>query len=160
MKLFTILKRLSLFIITCVFIPFIPNINPIVKSKYYVIPVCGISTYIILLNFPIIVENVHSKPLYYNDLENNLAIDLYTKQKFQIIFISIIRVTLSLLVIGILYYYYDRFNETNLSAVELFGILGGIYSLIFKIENVIGKSVLFLLNYFKSFSIYNSSISN
>jgi len=84
MKLLTIGKRLLLFIIPSVFIPFIPHINPIFNTKYYVIPMSGVSTYILLLNFPIIVENVHSKPLYYNDLENNFALDMYTKQKFKL----------------------------------------------------------------------------
>jgi hypothetical protein len=53
-----------------------------------------------------------------------------------------------------IYYYYDRFHITGLSKIEIFGVLGGFISLLFKIENMIGKSILTGLNMWKKWSPY------
>jgi hypothetical protein len=127
------------------------------KSLYFVIPTSIITIYVLLLNFPSLIAQIHSCPLYYEDLEDDRYIDPSIKLRFQIIFVVILQITLTLIISGMIYYYYDQFHITDLSKIEIFGVLGGFISLLFKIENIIGKSVLTSLNMWKKWSPYLES---
>ena len=120
------------------------------RTFYFLVPVSGISTYILLINFPKIAQSAHSRPLYYDDLEDIDYVNTSVRKRFQVIFVFIIQITLTLIMSGLIYYYYDRVKNTNLSRMEIFGVLGGFISLLLKIENGIGKCMLTLLNICKS----------
>lgn len=127
------------------------------KSLYFVMPTSIIAVYGLLLNFPTLVARAHSRPLYYDDLEDDRYIDPAIKRRFQFIFVIILQITLTLIISGMIYYYYDRFHITGLSKIEIFGVLGGFISLLLKIENMIGKSILTGLNMWKKWSPYLES---
>jgi hypothetical protein len=116
------------------------------RSLYYLVPASGLTTFILLINFPQIVKKIHGKPLYYEDLVDEKYIDPLIKRHFQIIFICILQITLTLIMTGLIYYYYDRLHNTELSKMEILGVLGGFISLLMKIENFIGNCILSLLN--------------
>lgn len=148
------IKRLFLILVLLPLIPILPydKLNCI-NTLYYIIPTTGLSTYIILFNFPCIVERYHSRPLYYNDLEHNVSIDPVMKKRFQIIFVFILQIILTLLMSGLVYYYFDQFHTTGLSNMEIFGVIGGFISIMLKIENIIGKCILILVNIYKDRSV-------
>ena len=126
------------------------------KSIYYIIPTTGLATYTLLLNFPNIVRFVHSRPLYYGDLEDDKYVNPSDRHRFQSIFIVILQITLTLIISGLIYYYYSYMHISNLSTIEKIGVLGGFISLLLKIENVVGKFALSCLNLWK---IHNASTS-
>jgi hypothetical protein len=119
------------------------------RTLYYIVPSTGLATYVILLNFPSVVQKVHSRPLYYDDLEDDRFVDPRIRKRFQFIFVCILQVTLTVIISCLIYYYYDRLYNTNLSKFEIFGVLGGSISLLLKIENVIGKVTLTIINMMK-----------
>lgn len=153
------IKRILLIFVILPFISIIPYTElGWFRSLYYIIPTSGISTYIILLNFPCIVEKVHSRPLYFHDLEDNRdVIDPIIKKRFQMIFIIILQINLTILVSVLIYYYYDQFHTTGLSKMEIFGVLGGFISMMLKIENCIGKFTLSFVSLCKNSSIANNN---
>lgn len=116
------------------------------RSLYYLVPASGLATFILLINFPQIVKNIHGRPLYYEDLIDEKCIDPLIKRHFQIIFICMLQITLTLIMTGLIYYYYDRLHNTGLSKMEILGVMGGFISLLMKIENFIGKCMLTMLN--------------
>lgn len=150
-------RRVKRALLICVLFPFVCTIPfpelEWFRSLYYVIPASGIATYVLLLNFPCIVEKVHSRPLYFNDLEDNRDIEPSTQKRFQMIFVCILQITLTLLVAGLVYYYYDQFHSTGLSKMEIFGVIGGFVSLMLKIENVVGKFALTIVGLCKDRAI-------
>lgn len=153
-------KLLKRFLLITVLLPFVAGIPYTeliwARSVYYIIFTTGIATYALLLNFPSIVSSVHSRPLYYGDLIDDKYVDPTVRRRFQYLFIFILQITLTLISSGLIYYYYDAMHESRLSNIEMAGVVGGFVSLLLKIENVIGKVSLSLLNFWKS-RIINST---
>lgn len=127
------------------------------RTLYFIVPASGVATYVVLLNFPLLVKQVHSRPLYYDDLEDDRFVDPLVRKRFQFIFICILQITVTLIISGLIYYYYDRWYNTNLSKIEVFGVLGGSISLLLKIENAIGKITLTCINLLKHRSTIDAS---
>lgn len=113
------------------------------RTMYYVIPATMISTFIILLNFPNIVKLAHSRPIYYDDLDTANVV----QAKYQQIFVISLQITITLIMSGMCYYYYNRFHNSTLTNMELLGVLGGYLSILMKVERVIGKILLTSLNH-------------
>jgi hypothetical protein len=146
-----ICKRILLILTLLPFLAFIPSLKyDWCRSLYYILPISGIVVYVFLLNFPMIVTSIHTRPIYYDDLEDSRYIDQTIKKRFQFIFIVILQITVTLIISSMIYYYYDQFHYTELSKIEIFGVLGGFISLLLKIENMIGNSVLVGLNLWKN----------
>jgi hypothetical protein len=149
-----IIKRSLLIVIVLPFISLIPyyKLNWS-RNLCYVVLTSGLSTYIFLLNFPIIVKKIHERPTYYEDLEEleyDNEINPLVKKRFQIIFVFILQLTLTLISSGMIYYYYNHLHNTTLTKLEIFGVLGGSISLMLKIENCIGTFMLLILHKCKS----------
>ena len=119
------------------------------RTLYFIIPSTALSTYIILLNFPSLIKIAHSRPIYYEDLEDDRYVNPHIKKKYQNFFNIIIHFFITILISSLCYYYYDRLHNTALSKIELLGVFGGILSMASKIERVIGKTVLSILNKIK-----------
>jgi hypothetical protein len=154
-----IIKRVLLLLVLLPFIAVIPY-NQLAWSRnlYFIVPASGVGTYIILLNFPSLVKAVHSRPLYYDDLEDIRFVDYSVRRRYQFVFILILQITFTIIISGLIYYYYNRFHLTTLSNVEMFGVFGGCISLLLKIENNIGTAVLNIINLVKNKS--KKDISN
>ena len=112
----------------------------------YIIPTTVISSYIILLNFPMLTKILHEKPIYFSDLEDNKYNDITIKKRFQYIFIVISQLTTTIIITSIVYYYHTQFHITTLSRTEICGVFGGIVSILTKAESFIAKRLLMILN--------------
>lgn len=143
-------KRILLILLLLPLLPVLPYKSlEWSKTLYYIIPSSGVSTFVLLFNFPQIVSTIHKKPFYYDDLDrNDLGFEM--KRRYQLIFITILQITLTIVMSVVSYYYYDRFHNTTLSKMEIVGVLGGMLSLLLKIENIIGRMSLFLLKLCKN----------
>lgn len=155
-----IIKRVMLILLALPALPLI-SYKPLdwLRTPYYIIPVSGIATYIVLINFPQIVKRVHARPLYYGDLEDARFVDPLIRKRFQFIFIIISQINLSLIMSVLIFYYYDRLHNTELSRMEIVGVIGGFVALLSKIENIIGKLTLTLMNFIKT-SDRHKSVEN
>lgn len=152
-----VVKRCLLVTIVLPFIAGIPyNELAWSRSLVYISCTTSLAIYSLLLNFPSIVRRVHSRPLYYNDLEDDTYVDPAIRMRFQYLFIIILQITLSFIASILIYYYYDKMHTSTLSGIEMVGVLGGFVSLLLKLENFIGKIVLSTLNMWK-LQITNSS---
>jgi hypothetical protein len=150
MRLQTLKKSLLIILLTP-FISFIPLQQlDWSRNKYYNIVTISASVFVLLINLPIIVKQIHSRPIYYDDLEDTRFINTSVRKRFQLVFIFILQITLTCITAGLVYYYHDRLTTTNLSSIELFGVFGGFISLLLKIENIIGKLALTVINMLKS----------
>ncbi len=155
-----IIKRVMLILLALPALPLI-SYEPLnwLRTSYYIIPVSGIATYIVLINFPQIVKRVHARPLYYCDLEDARFVDPLIRKRFQFIFIIISQINLSLIMSVLIFYYYDRLHNTELSRMEIVGVIGGFVALLSKIENIIGKFTLTVMNFIKT-SDRHKSVEN
>ena len=159
------IKRYLLLTIIFPFIRLIPyDLFDFARTIYYTSITTAISSYVILVNFPKIIKSIHSRPLYFNDLDDTFdypnhqenpnnqenKIDQVTQKKFQSIFIVTLQFFGAIMVTAMVDYYLYRYRATKLSGIEIFGILGGFISLLTKIERIIGKILLTILSYMKN----------
>jgi hypothetical protein len=120
------------------------------RSIYYVTASVVLSTASILLNFPKIIHFLHGKSVSYEDLEDEHAVEVRMKRRFQRAFEVTITATLAILMGAMIDYYLDRFNHTELSSLEILGVIGGFMSLLYKVEDFIGKVLLIVLHCYKT----------
>ena len=155
-----ILKRCMMVIIILPLLPLLKYQELLwMRTLYYIVPTTSVSVYIILLNFPNVVRRMHSRPLYYGDLEDERFVSPNVRKRFQYVFIFISQVSLSLISSALVFYYYNRFHHTNLSNMEVLGVVGGFVSFLSKIENIVGKFTLGCMNMLKKRDS-NKSISD
>jgi hypothetical protein len=134
----------KVFLPFCV-LPFLPLFFVCLDTVFYILPSSFLAAYLFLLNFPCIIENIHTQPLYYQDLYHEEE----PHQLYQVYFLRITQVTMSVSVSSVVYYYYDQLHLTQLSKLEILGVFGGYFSLLLKIERVIGNSILSLVSRYK-----------
>lgn len=145
-----IIKRVLLVLTPLPFLIFINNekLNWC-RTLYFILPTTAVSIYITLLNFPNIVKIAHTRPVYFDDLEDVNGASEEMKHKYQKIFVIILQILLTVIMSGMFYYYYSRYHNTTLSEIEILGVFGGYISILSKIERLIGKSLLSIVNYYK-----------
>lgn len=142
------IKRLFLIFLPTPAIVFVPSWDWS-RSIYYVTASVILSTASILLNFPKIIHFLHGKSVGYEDLKDENAVDTYMKRRFQRAFEITITITLAILMGALIDYYLDRYQNTELSNLEILGVMGGFMSLLYKIEDFIGKILLVGLHRYK-----------
>jgi hypothetical protein len=133
------------FIPLCI-LPFLPLGYVSLDTVIYILPSSFLAAYVFLLNFPCIIRNIHTRPLYYEDLLHHGE---EPHQVYQMYFLRITQITMSVSVSSVVYYYYNQLHLTRLSKLEILGVFGGYFSLLLKIERVIGNSVLSLISRYK-----------
>ena len=135
------LKRISL--------PFLFGLWILLLPKYKIVHpsfVISLMSFILFLNFPIIVTFSNTKPLYYEDLFLNtsllprLEITEQSKESFKKIFTFVLVFTNSILT-GLLYDYWIIKTKNTSSIVEIIGISGGILK-IFQVINIVFTCLL------------------
>jgi hypothetical protein len=88
---------------------------------------------------------MHKKPIWFEDLRDDRALEVSVKFHFQKIFITYINISLAL-VSGILVeYMVYRLNESTFSYIEFSGLLGGVLSLYSKFQDHAGNILLGIL---------------
>lgn len=122
------------------------------------------SILILFYIFPILINILHTTPVYYEDIElmqNNIdvldntsnstinSIVIIDSRKLQKIFCIINGITGALFIVIIVNYTYKGFHNSNLKMIEIIGIIGGLISIYFKFQTYLGKGVLSILFYIK-----------
>lgn len=141
-------KRLFLIFLPTPGLIFVPSFEW-AQTIYYITASVILSTYSILLNAPGIIHFLHGRPVYFEDLEDDMAADPRTKRRFQKAFEFSLTITLAILMGSLIDYYLDRYHNTILSGLELLGVFGGFLSLLSKCEDIIGQGLLFGLHCYK-----------
>ncbi|MAP67665.1 MAG: hypothetical protein CMF80_08215 [Candidatus Marinimicrobia bacterium] len=154
------LKRISL--------PFLFGLWILLLPKYKIVHpsfVISLMSFILFLNFPIIVTFSNTKPLYYEDLFLNtsllprLEITEQSKESFKKIFTFVLVFTNSILT-GLLYDYWIIKTKNTSSIVEIIGISGGILKIFQVINHSIGIITLKIIKYTIKTKISNMEYEN
>lgn len=106
--------------------------------------------------FPTISKIIYSKPIYYDDLisssreltnsnHNHIIYDLSNSDKFKKRFLLFQQFMISIIISIVVDYINSRINNHKYSIVELFGLVGGILSLMIKIIKILGSVYLYIL---------------
>ena len=101
--------------------------------------------WIFLYNFPYFSKYLHTKPIYYEDLNsknNELNFNQARKKKFQKLFITIQQITLSLAFVFVFEYSFNRLKNTPFNFTELLALLGGFFTLYEKISSNLGMLLI------------------
>lgn len=147
-------KVLSLFKKFLLIIPIsgitIISVMPQMRLNYYLVTTfLSSSVYIVLLNFPILSNIMHTKPIYYEDLEDSDVEEHSEKRSYQILFDIIIQPPLAIFVAILSAYLIYRVKHSNLSPFEVVGIVGGNISIYGRAQKWIGQILLFYLKWRK-----------
>lgn len=114
--------------------------------------IVSLMSFILFLNFPILVTFSNTKPLYYEDLFLNtsllprLEITEQSKESFKKTFTYILVFTNSILT-GLLYDYWIMKTKHTSSLVEIIGISGGILKIFSLINHSTGIVTLKIIKY-------------
>jgi len=127
------------------------------SSVYFIIPTCGLFSTGILLNFPKILHVLHSKKITIEDLQDVRSMNKKIKNRFINLFEISLTFMLTIVISLVVYSYLDKFRSNHF--IENLGILGGLLTLISKIESIIGKILLSILKKYRDKEIVNIDYS-
>lgn len=136
-----VVKRLMMFLPITALLCFWYIPQEIYFSLYFLSPVCFISSYAILCNFPQLGSWIHTKPLHVNDLRVLKS----KKQAFLWWYTYITNALLAVVITGIIDWTFTiQKKHHKASTIEILGTLGGVLSLYLKFESVVALSILHL----------------
>ena len=126
------------------------------QNDFYIFISCLISSFILTWNFPYFSKFGYTKPIYFEDLEqeklnldkvakNKIISNIENSKKFQNRFILFQQIILSVTLALIIDYSTHRYKNTSLVFTEILGLLGGLFTLYLKITQFIGKIILKIL---------------
>jgi hypothetical protein len=127
---------------------FIPGIK-FSKSLYFITPIVILFTISLLLNFPNIIHALHGKSATIEDLKDVHSTSRKIKNRFIKIFEWSLTIMLSLLIALVIDYYLNKIDMSNLTKLEIIGVMGGIISFVYRIQSILGKTLLFILKRYK-----------
>jgi len=131
-------KRLLFTLFISVFLPlWVDELN---NGLYYSIAF-AVCAWIFLINFPVIVKSFHSRPTYYDDLEDDRYEDHYSRTQHQSIFVVTHQIVISVIVFILVFYYQYNYSKSNLSPFEAAGVLWSIAGMLYAGYNYIAKIV-------------------
>ena len=119
-------------------------IVPELREAFYISSYITILSLLVCFRFPGIVQSLHSKPVYYEDLEDKFSLDSTVRNRYQRIFtiIQTIFLAISLGIVADFVIY--KSHEVN-NYIELLGIIGGLLSILNDIMVQFGKFILGML---------------
>lgn len=126
------------------------------QNDLYIFLSCLVSSFILTWNFPYFSKYGYTRPIYFEDLEQDklsykkiikkkIITNIETSKKFQNKFILLQQLILSITMALIIDYSTHRYKNTALVFTEILGIIGGLLSLYLKITKFIGKLILKIL---------------
>lgn len=126
------------------------------QNDFYIFISCLVSSFILTWNFPYFSKFGYTKPIYFEDLEqekidynkvvkNKIISNIENSKKFQNRFILFQQIILSVTLALIIDYSTHRYKNTQLIFTEILGLLGGLVTLYLKITQMIGKVILKML---------------
>ena len=104
-----------------------------------------LSSLILFKNFPFMAKTLHTRPIYYEDLEDDDEIDPEMITKFQRIFTNVISLLLSIVMAILFDFWIFKQDEKNLTWRERLGISGGLLSIYWKVQSYAGSFLLSIL---------------
>lgn len=130
------------------------------QNDFYIFLSCLISSFILTWNFPYFSKFGYTKPIYFEDLEqekldyhkvvkNKIISNIENSKKFQNRFILFQQIILSVTLALIIDYSTHQYKDTKLVFTEILGLLGGLFALYLKITQFIGKIILKILYHTK-----------
>jgi uncharacterized membrane protein len=123
---------------------------PEMRLNYYLVTTfLSSSMYIILLNFPVLGSIMHTKPIYYEDLEDSDVEEHSERRVYQHLFIRIIQPPLAMFVAILAAYLIYKVKHSTLSPFEIVGIIGGNISIYYSGQKLIGQFLLWWLKWRK-----------
>lgn len=154
------IKKCFLFFLFPPILIFIPYpIFDFTKTIWYIVPSCVFFSTALLLNFPKILHVLHARKTTIEDLNDIRSLNKKVKNRFIKIFELSLTFMLAITIGCVIEYYLNKFNFSNLYNIEILGVLGGIFSLIHRIESIIGKVLLVILKRYKDYEIPNMTDS-
>lgn len=116
--------------------------NDVLFDIKYISPATFICSFIVFWNFPKLGAWLQTKPTYVEDL----VIDVNSKDiKYRFVkrYTLVTNFFLSGLVMFIIdYTIFQKYNTSNLHSFEMIGIIGGVISIYFKVQAIVGKLLL------------------
>jgi hypothetical protein len=130
---------------------------PIFQNDYYIFLATFISLLVITWNFPYLSKFSYTKPIYFEDLNDNnqsrvkkkILYNMELSKKFKNRFIIFQQFILSITIAIVVEYISYKYRNGNYQTIEFLGYIGGILSLYGKIIRYFGKGILVLLYYMK-----------
>lgn len=105
--------------------------------------------YFFLLNFPSVVEKLHQRPLYLEDLEIARLGTSTPDRTFQHIYSIIMNFLLAVLFAGFFEYVILQDDIKEKPIVEMAAIVGGNLGLYYKVQGIIGKFMIWICHKYK-----------
>ena len=96
-------------------------------------PLAVASAFLLCRAFPQVTVVMHQTPLYYDDLDQKEARQIFS---------ALSSITMALLLGAVLDYGMFRFAHSRLSGFELVGVVGGMLSIYGKAHEITGKALL------------------
>ena len=129
----------------------------IFQNDYYIFLSTFISLLIITWNFPYLTKFSYTKPIYFEDLNDDnssrvkkkILYNMELSKKFKNRFIIFQQFILSITIAIVVEYINYKYNTGNYQTIEFLGYIGGIFSLYSKFIKYIGKAMLILLYHMK-----------
>lgn len=145
-----IIKRALLSTLLLPFVALIPYEQlDFSRSVYYTTITTIVAAYVFLINFPVVIQMSHTRPLSFQDLEDPKYVNPAIRKRFQITFIIMLQVFGAIMITGMVNYYLYRYQQSSLSRFEILGVTGGFISLLSKIQRLAGNFLLSVLNQIK-----------
>ena len=119
-------------------------IAPELRGAFYISSYMTILSLLVCFRFPGIVQSLHSKPVYYEDLEDKFSLDTEVRNRYQRIF-TIIQTIFLAISLGIVTDFILYKSHLVGNYIELLGIIGGLLSLLNDVMVQFGKFVLGIL---------------
>lgn len=144
-----IVKRFLLVCLPTPILIFIPSLE-FSKSIYYIVPSVISFMFSILLNFPKIIHILHGRPTYIEDLQDLNSPNERFKNRFIRLF-EISHTFILTIVLGLLVdYYLNQLNMTNLTKLEVLGVVRGLISIAYDCDGIVARCLLFLAKKYKT----------
>lgn len=147
------------FLPTTIMLPLM-TISEIFQNDFYIFFSSFISLMIFGWNFPSISKLYYSKPIYFDDLDDNnennkkhihnrILYNIELSSKFKLKFIIFQQLIISLTLSIIIEYITIKYRTNKYNTMELLGLIGGLISLFAKVIRIVGKLFLSFLYYKK-----------
>ena len=134
-------------------------INKQFQNNFYIFFSTFISIIIVGWNFPKITKLYYSRPIYFEDLDddkeeskkvkNKIMYNIELSNKFKSRFIIFQQILISIACSLVIEYIVIKNKENNYNTMELFGLIGGLLSFLTRFVRICGKIFLSFLYYKK-----------
>jgi len=111
----------------------------------FVVPIVSLAVWVWLFNFDKVVEALHQKPIYFEDLQ--MPAPSPNRARFQKIFIRLLGVCIALLVGLTVDFQITSWKNESYDWYAVIGIIGGIWTIVDKFEGYISHALLTCINY-------------